>query len=66
MCDCENCRWARHTNATYFDPPEDWCSLNRDEFYADEEEECEDYEYWDETLEYNSWYDAKLKGFEKA
>ena len=63
---CENCKYARHTNATYFDPPEDWCSLDRDEVFDEEGEDCEAYSYWDEVMEYNADYDARLRGFEKG
>ena len=65
MSNCESCCHAKGCSATYFDPPEYWCELDRDEF-CDDDVECEGYEEYDEYLEYCKDYDAKLRGFEKA
>ena len=67
---CEHCRNAGGCNATRWDPPEWWCSKEREEFnnegYTDSGDECEEYSYYDEYMAYCEEYDARLRGFEKA
>ena len=60
MANCEGCRHLHGCPATRWEPAEIWCELNNDP------DECEDFEYYDEYLEFCKEQDAKLRGFEKA
>lgn len=44
MCDrCADCVYRKCIPATWEDPSEEYCDLDRDEFYSEEEVDCPDY-----------------------